>query len=170
MQILALAAVAGGAGLSAYNTLEEGKEQAKLGKIQQQQLNAEAKATEQAGQYESRQKRKEGQRLKATQIAQMSAQGGTMTGTSMGLVADSAKEIEADALIISRNYGLEATRLRNRGALAAYEGRVARRASRIRATADTASTIGQMYLMGGVSGGKGGSAAKTKAPYNMNFL
>ena len=152
MEIIALAAIGGGMGLSAYNTIEEGKEAASLSKIGQQQLNAEAKAAEQAGAYESREKRKQGQRLKAAQIAQMNAQGGTLTGSNLRLLADTASEVEADALVISRNYGLRATQLRNEGSLMRYQGRLARRNARVRAAANTMSSIGGMYLMSGAGG------------------
>jgi len=144
---LAIAAAGAGIGLSAYSTLEEGKEQAELGKIAQRQYIAEAKATEQAGQYESREKRKEAARAKASQIAQMAAQGGEITGGNITILADTAKNYEADARVIMRNYQLSATQLRNQGMLAAYQGRLARRSSRIRAFADTATGIGTMYLL-----------------------
>lgn len=155
MQALALSALAVGTGLSTYQTIEEGKEAAKMSKVAQQQYNAEATATEQAGAYESREKRKEAARAKATGIANIYAGGGTPTGTNLLQLANTASEYEADALVTSRNYGLEALKLRNQGKLTAYQGRIARRASRIRATTGVATTIGAMYLMGGL--GKGGA-------------
>lgn len=142
MEILAAAAVVGGAGLSAYSTLEGGKEAADMGKLTQEQLNEEAKAAEQAGNYESREKRKEAARAKAGQIAQISANGGLLTGSNLVLVADTAKEYESDAIVIARNYKMEASRLRIAGSMAAYEGKQIRRASRVRAASDFMKTAG----------------------------
>ena len=150
--VLAVVAAAG-IGLSAYGTLEAGKQEAELGKIQQQQLDAEAKATEQAGQYESRLKLKEGIRTGASQIAQMLANGGLLTGSNLQILADTAYEYNADAMVISRNYGLQATQLKNQGKLAAYEGRLARRNSRVRALGDVLTGAALMGVAGGI--GKG---------------
>ena len=144
---MAIGAIVGGTGLSAYSTLEEGKQAAEMGKITQQQAEAEATAVEQAGQYEAREKRKEAQRFKASQIAQVGVQGGILTGSKLLLVAESVGEYEMDALVIERNYGLEAGRLRSAGALAAYQGRLARRAARVRAFTNIAQTAGMMYLL-----------------------
>lgn len=145
-------AIAGGAGigLSAYGTLEKGKEAAKAGKIQQQQLEAEAKAAEQVGQYESRLKRKEAERTQASQIAQMMANGGLLTGSNLEILAETARNYEDDALVISRNYQMQAINLRNKGALARYEGQLARRASRIRAVSDILSGAALMGLASGI--------------------
>ena len=154
---LAAGAMVGGMGLSYYATTSEGKEAAKLGKIAQQQYDAEALATEQAGQYESREKRKEGARVKATRIADILATGGTLTGSSLTKIVDEAGEYEADARMISRNYGLQASQLRFTGAMERYKGQVARRASRIRATANLLSSAGMM----GMSGGGGGTGSTT---------
>lgn len=139
--------VAAGGGLSAYSTLEQGKQQVKYAKIAQKQLNAEADATEQAGAYESREKRKEGQRMQASQIAQISANGGMISGSNLLVMADSAREVENDAIAISYNYKTQANELRNRGALGLYQARIDRRSSRIRAFADALGTAGSAALM-----------------------
>jgi hypothetical protein len=136
---------------SAYSTLEEGKEAAKLGKIAQMQYNAEAEAAREAGQYESREKRKEAQRFRAKQIARMYANGGLLTGSNLTILADTAAEFEMDAVLIQHGYDVEAVRLRNQGSLAAYQGRLTRRASRMRAFGmgmSGAANIGAMYYAG----------------------
>jgi len=145
---IAAGAAVVGMGMSAYATLEEGKQTDELSKISQRQYEAEAKAAEQAGQYESREKRKEAQRAKATQIAQMSANGGLLTGSNLLILAETAKNYEDDALVIARNYKVEATRLRNRGAIIRYQGQVAKRNSRIRAFTGVMTGIGSMGLKG----------------------
>ena len=144
---LALIAAGIGTGLSAYATLEEGKQAAELGKTAQQQHELEAKALGEAGQYESREKRKEAIRARAAREAQVGAQGGELVGSKVIGIADEAVEYEADARVIMRNYQIEAIRQRNIGRIKRYQGQVARRASRIRAFAGAAGSIGKMYMM-----------------------
>lgn len=182
---LAVIGIGAGLGLSTYATLSAGSEAAKAGKeaakygayqqklyeneakVTQRQAEEEAKATLYAGQYESREKRKEKARTTASRIAQVFAQGGTITGSKLINIADEATEYEADAGMIMHNYQLKATQtryegllrsiqLRNRGKMALYEGQVAKyqgavekRASRIRAFSDIAMTVGMVALMGG---------------------
>lgn len=140
----------GGLAYQAYSTYQQGKQAAEVGKYQQQQYLQEAEATRQAGQYESREKRKEGQRLIAQQVAQAGAQGGQITGSNLAILAETAKEIEADALMIQHNYDVKATQLKNEGAIAAYQGRSARSAARIRTFAKLGTGLGSMYFMGGM--------------------
>jgi len=149
--MLAGALLGTGMGLSLYGTLEEGKEAAREGKFAQIQYGMQAKAAEEAGQYESREKRKEGQRKKGAMVAEMSAKGGNITGSNLIGLADTAKEYEADARMIMRNYKGEANRLRNIGAVYAYQGRVARRASRIRALTNLMNPLGLLMLQGKTS-------------------
>ncbi len=126
--------------LTHLQTLEEGKQQAELAKQQQQQLNIQAESEEEAGQFASREKRKEARRAQASQIAQMAANGGAITGSNLLLLSDTAREFEDDALIINRNFKQRAIGLRNRGALIRHQGRLARRNARVRATAQSIST------------------------------
>lgn len=153
-----LAILAAGMGLQAYSTLEEGKQAAELGKISQAQYDAEARATKDAGNYASREQRKEGQRLMATQMAQAGAQGGSLSGSNLTIMANSAKEMEMDAMVISRNYTLEANKLTQQGAMARYQGQLARRNSRIRALADGLTTAGTAALIMGLGSTTGGAA------------
>jgi len=144
-QLLGYALVAGGIGISAYSAFEEGKHEAKMGKLARDQYYAEAKSTEQAGQYESRQKRKDAIRTKASQVAQMAAQGGTLTGSNLLLLASTAKNFEDDAKVIMRNYQMSAIELRNRGKIALYEGQVARRAARMRGALHIIKPLAKMF-------------------------
>ena len=135
-----------GLGLSYKQTLDEGKEAAKLAKEQQQQINQQAESVQEAGAYESREKRKQAKRAQASQIAQMAANGGQITGSNLSLLANTSREFEADALVISRNYGIKAMELRNKGSLVRWQGRLARRSARIRGAADLAVGIGTLAL------------------------
>ena len=161
---LAIGASVGGLALSYKQTLDEGKEAAKLAKEQQQQINRQAKSVQEAGAYESREKRKQAKRAQASQIAQMAANGGAITGSNLSILANTSREFESDALVISRNYGIKAMELRNKGALVRWQGQLARRNARVRGAANLATGIGTMYMMnksGGV--GNGRTAAQMKA-------
>ncbi len=153
--ILAVAAAVGGMALSYQQTIQEGKDAAELAKIQQQQLDAQAKSVDEAGQFESREKRKEGKRAIASQIAQMSANGGQITGSNLAIVANTAKVFEGDALVTARNYGMRAMELRNKGELVNWQGQLAKRNARIRATAGLFSGAAMMGMMSGIGGGGG---------------
>jgi hypothetical protein len=175
---MALLAVAGaGLALQYKQTLDEGKEVAKLAKVQQQQINRQAKSVQEVGQQESREKRKQAKRAQASQIAQMAANGGAITGSNLSLLANTSREFEADALVISRNFGVKAMELRNKGSLVRFQGRLARRSARIRGAANLAKGIGTIALMGGFSGGvqstgfaaatRSGSTTSTQATSNL---
>lgn len=141
-----LAIAGAGLALSYKATLDEGKDAAKFAKIQQQQINAQAKSVQEAGQQESREKRKQAKRFQASQIAQMAANGGAITGSNLSLLANTSREFEADALVISRNFGVRAMELRNKGSLVRFQGRLARRSARIRGAANLAKGIGTIAL------------------------
>lgn len=159
--IAAAAAVAAGTGLSIMGTLEEGKQAAKMGKLQQRALNEQAAQTEYAGQYEARQKRIEAWRTQQTQIAAMNANGGIISGSNLLILTDTAREYETDASVIARNAKIKANALRFEGAMAKWTGSMARRASRIRAMATGLQSAGMIYLMGSMGGGGGGPAGGT---------
>jgi hypothetical protein len=156
-----LAIVGTGMALQLKSTLDEGKETAKLAKEQQQQINRQAKSVQEVGQQESREKRKQAKRAQASQIAQMAANGGAITGSNLSLLANTSREFEADALVISRNFGVRAMELRNKGSLVRFQGRLARRAARVRGATNLAKGIGQLALLGNIPG---------KAPGTGNAL
>ena len=160
MQGTGMAMYTAGAALQAYGTLQEGKEAAKAGKLQKKQYYWQAQGVREAGQYESRQIRKQGEGFEGTQVADISAQGGVITGGKLLMIADSAAEFEADARVTMQNATAESNRLKNIGMMAKYQGDVARVASRIRATADMTKAMGQMFMsMGGGGMGGGGMGA-----------
>lgn len=143
--------MAAGQGMSAYSSLQEGKQAAEIGEAQQAAYEGEARAEIMAGAEAAGLKRKEGRRLLASQIAAASVSGG-LVGSNMVIMAESARNIETDALTIERNAQTRAKSLRIRGEFARYEGRAARRRARIRAVAGGAETGGKMYGM--YKGGK----------------
>lgn len=145
MQYLSAITGQGGGLLSAWAAVEGGKEAAEMGKLQQKQFNAEADAVLLAGGEAALEKRKEGRRLTASQIAAISASGGGLVGSNLVVMAESARNVEMDALTIERNAGVAAQSLRFRGQIARYEGQLAKRNARIRATAGMLSTAGGGY-------------------------
>ena len=139
-----------GTGFEITETLAQGKQAARIGKRNQEILEEEARVTEEVGLFESGEKRLEGKRLLASQIAQAGAQGGALTGTTLTLLADSAIEIERDARIITRNARLRAKGLRQQGAIERFEGQAARRASRVRAFSIGLKGAGKLFPFRGL--------------------
>lgn len=170
---LTLFAIGAGLGLSTYATLEQGKAAEEQGKIMQQAKYAEAKAQEEAGEYESRQKRKEKARAIATAIAEIGARGGKLTGTNLTNLASASAEYEADAWMLWRNRKVQANMLRYEGDIARYQGKMTRRASKIRA-------VGNLLTITPLLFGGAGSTSTTSAGrvgggfsnpyYRTNFL
>jgi len=136
-----------GAGLSTLSTLDEGKDAARQSKIQQQQYEAEAQAQVIAGQEEARAKREEGKRLRASQLAAISASGGGLVGSNLVVMAETARNVEMDALTIERNSQLRALSLQNQGRIAQYQGQMARKNSRIRAFSNVLGSSAKAYYM-----------------------
>jgi len=142
----ALAALAAGEGLKFASTWAEGNEAEEQGKIAKSQAFQEAEAVKMSGRDEALQMRHEAERFKASQIATISANGGMLTGSALLVVAESAKNFELDALTSERNYMVNATNIQNRGILAEYEGKVAKKNARLRAFGSLLGTAGQSYL------------------------
>ena len=137
--------MAAGAGMSAYSTVQAGKAADEMAEAQRLAFEGEAGAEVTAGAEAAGLKRKEGRALLASQIAAVSASGGGMVGSNLVVMAESARNVETDALTIERNAQTRAKSLRTRGAFAQFEGQLARRSSRIRATAGALKTAGQLY-------------------------
>lgn len=146
MEAIGLTALVGGQALSAYSAIQGGQEAAEMGKLQQQMFEGEARAEVMAGAEAAGLKRKEGRRLLASQIATASVSGG-LVGSNLVIMAESARNVEMDALTIERNAQTRAKSLRTRGEFARYEGQLARRRARTRAFAGAAKTAGQLYLL-----------------------
>jgi len=146
MRDLALTSIIGGTALSAYSTIMGGKDADEMGRLQQRQFESEAQSALTAGGEEARLKREEGRRLTASQIAAFSVSGG-LVGSNLVIMAESARNVEMDALTIERNAQIRAGSLRSQGALAKYEGQMAKRNARMRAFTGILGTAGQAYLM-----------------------
>lgn len=142
---MAMIMIGVGGGMSAYSTVQGGKHAAEVGKAQQEAFEGEAGAQVTAGAEAAGLKRKEGRELLASQIAAVSASGGGMVGSNLVVMAESARNVETDALTIERNAQTRAKALRTRGAFARHEGQLARRNARIRAAAGGLKTGAKLY-------------------------
>jgi hypothetical protein len=143
---IAMAMMATGTGLEAYGALREGKESAKAGKHAQLMAERRAKIAEAKGLDEIRLLKERGKELKARQIVDIAARGGTLTGTNLKAIVKSAANIEADAAVIAQSTQLEADTFRYQGAQARYQGRLARYGSRIRAATAIGKGIGSALM------------------------
>jgi hypothetical protein len=143
---IAMAMMATGTGLEAYGALREGKESAKAGKHAQLMAERRAKIAEARGLDEIRLLKERGKELKARQIVDIAARGGTLTGTNLKAIVKSAANIEADAAVIAQSTQLEADTFRYQGAQARYQGRLARYGSRIRAATAIGKGIGSALM------------------------
>jgi hypothetical protein len=137
----------GGMGLSAYSTYQSGEEANKQSKIQQLQYEAESEAVRMSGQDEARLQREGGQGLLSSRITNASAGGGQIDGSKLYIMANSARNVEIDALVIERNYLTQVGRLKQAGRLARYEGQMARRNARIATVAGLAGSAAQLVGM-----------------------
>jgi hypothetical protein len=133
----------GGTALSSISYAEEGHEANKMGKLQQQQYNAEAEAVRISGRDEGSVKREEAERFKTSQIANISANRGAISGSNLILVMDSARNFELDALTIERNYMTQAGKLVQAGHLVRYEGQMAQKAGRMKSWSNALGSAGQ---------------------------
>ena len=141
-----------GTALTMWSQYEQGQSAADAGHMRRAQLEAEAKAVSLSGRREEIEKRKEGHRLMASQIAQIGAQGGNLTGSKVEIMAADAEMVNADANTINFNYMTEATRLRNEGKIANWQGDTARWAARIRTATTGIASITNLMKMNLTSG------------------
>lgn len=141
---LVMTAIGTGTGLSAYGTLKEGKETVSSSKLERSILYKEAESVRQAGAYEAGLKATEANQVQGTNIANIAAGGGTITGSKLLGLVNNYVNFEADKRMIMRNAELQAASLKMKGQLGVYQARKLRQAARIRATADIAMTAGMM--------------------------
>ncbi len=136
-----------GMGMSAYSSIQQGKAAAAAGEAQKAAYEGEAQAVIMGGAEEAALKRKEGRALAAANIALVSASGGGMVGSNLVVMAESAKNVEMDALTIERNAQTRAKSLRGTGAFAKYEGQLARRNARMRMVSEGFKGASRLYGM-----------------------
>ncbi len=145
--VAAMVASAIGGGVSAYNSIQQGKAQKALNDFN-------ANVNEQAALDKSRDarilanaQRAKGERLKARQRVLLAKSGVAMdTGSPLMLQAQQAGELELAALDVERSGNVEAARLRNEAIVDRMAGKAARRAGNLNATATILSTAGNLGM------------------------
>lgn len=145
---IALPLMAAGVGVQAFSQIQAGKQEAALRKQNAAILTQEAERARLVQGEQAREKRKEGQRLKARQIV-LFAKGNVAPGTGTPLIVtrESQKRIEAQAQVI-QEHGEFAFR---RGTAAAKTqrkiGRAASRRGFLQAGSSLATGLGTIGLL-----------------------
>ena len=128
--VAAYAAIAA-AGVGAYSSIQQGRAAEEAGKFQAGLAAQEVEDLDVAKEFEERDLREEGRKLRARQLLQF-AKGGVVpgTGTPLIMAEDTAEQVERDIGRMKYGYGLQQRRALSRGALARAEGKSQKRASR----------------------------------------
>ncbi len=122
--------VIGAAGVSAYSSLQQGKFAEQMGERNAALLEQEAESIGKASEFEERETRIEGRKIRARQLLQF-AKGGVVptTGTPSVVGQQTMVDIEKDIKLRKYGYGLQKSRTKSKAKLARLEGRAASRAS-----------------------------------------
>ena len=117
------------ASVGAYSSIQQGKQAEAMGKYQAGLYGQEAESTDKAMEFEERDMRVEGRKLRARQLLQS---GGTVPGTGTNLLvgAETAKDVEKDIHTMKYGYGLQKRQAYSQAALARMRGTSQKRASR----------------------------------------
>ena len=131
MPMVATIAAITAASVSAYSALQQGKAAEQAGKFQAELAAQDVAAIDTESEFEQRDLRVEGRKLRARQLLQF-AKGGVVpgTGTPLLVAEDTAAEGEKDIGRQRYGYGLQKRSAYARGSLAKREGKSAKRASR----------------------------------------
>lgn len=123
-----------GVGAQAYSQYQAGEEYDAVARYNQQVKEREAQAAEQKAMIESRKQAKEAARKMSQLRAGLGASGAVTTeGAPLKIVGEQARQSELQNLEIGYQGYEEATKLRTEGQMIRYEGKAAKRTSRIKA-------------------------------------
>jgi len=125
MAFLALAGMA----LQAIGTIREGQAAEQRGKYQAAVLGQQAEQEENASALEESDFRRETSRRLASARAIAGATGTQLSGSTIGVISDMAGEAEKQAMRIRSGGELAASRIRQQGTLAEWEGKETKKAS-----------------------------------------
>lgn len=146
LEVLAWTAIATsvvGTGVSAYNQRQAGKAQDRMAQYNAQNREIEAQTAERDGRILANAQRAQNARLLARQRVLYAKSGVTMAGTPLLVQAETAMELEREALEVERNANIEASRQRRAAVLDRMEGKSARRAGNIGAVGTILSGASQ---------------------------
>jgi hypothetical protein len=143
---LAVPLMLAGIGMQAYGQYQAGEEANAVAQYNQQVKQREAEAEEQKAIIQSRKQAQEASRRIAEIRAGFGISGVASTaGTPLAILAEQTRQSELENREIGYEGTQQSTRLRNEGEMIAYEGRSARRASRIGAGATLLTGFGKVY-------------------------
>jgi hypothetical protein len=117
------------AAVSATSQYQQGKYMEEMGEYKAGLAKQEAESVKEASEFEERETRIEGRRIRARQLLQF-AKGGVVptTGTPLLVGEETTADIEKDIKLQKYGYGLQYSRTLSRGRLARQEGKYAKRA------------------------------------------
>ena len=125
--VAATAALATG-GVMAYSSIQQGKFQEEMGEYNAALARREAESVEEADEFEQRETRAEGRRIRARQLLQWTGGGLVPTGTYEEISMKTKADIEKDIKLQKYGFGLQKSRTLSRGKLEKQKGKYARRA------------------------------------------
>jgi hypothetical protein len=132
-EVAVIAAIAGG-GVSAYSAIQQGKIAEQTAKFNQAIAGQEAETITESQEFEERETRVEGRKLRARQLLQF-ASGGVVptTGTPLLVQRETAADVEKEIGRQRYGFGLQRQQAFSRGTFAKARGKALSRASRFQA-------------------------------------
>ncbi len=147
-EVAVIAAVAG-AGVSAYSAIQQGKIAEQTGKFNAALASQEAETIDISQEFEERETRVAGRKLRARQLLQF-ASGGVVptTGTPLLVQRETGADVEKEIGRQKFGFGLQKQRAFSRGRFAKAQGKALSRASRFQAGSSLltgAYRVGSIY-------------------------
>jgi len=148
----AVAITAVGTGLSAYGAYEQGKQAEKMAEYNAAVERNNALQAQMEAQVAAKAKRKEAEAMNKRQRA-LYAKAGVVAGegTPLEVLAETAMDMELEALEIERFGKVTAQKHRDQAAIDIYSGKAAKRAGTLNAGATLLSGLGSMAEMGAMA-------------------
>lgn len=138
--------------VGAYSQLQQGKYAAQLGKYEQNLANQRADQALAEGREKATRLRRENQQRMAAIRARMGGRGVSISDSALDFLGESARILETRVQDAWRYSTLDATRERQRGTVARWEGQQARSASGTRAFGTLLEGVGNTYRIGTETG------------------
>ncbi len=157
MEGAAIGLFSAGVGMSAAGQHQAGEAQAAWLKYDSALAKREAEITEKKTSYEVASFRRQGEKFKAEQRATVGASGVRLEGSPLEVLAETASEIERDALMTRYAGKVEEKRYMAQSALLKTQGKYAKKAANLGALTTLLTGAGTLGLYGyskGVGAGK----------------
>jgi hypothetical protein len=149
MAQLAAPIAIGGSLLSAFGSLQDGRQQYAAAQYQADQLRKNAGQTEAAGQRDAENQTRQSALLQSRALAVAGASGaGAVDPTVLKLIAGIATEGDLAARTAMYNADEQARGMRNQAAATVFEGKQAKKASKVKALSTFLSGMGNAAMAG----------------------